>query len=148
MTSVIHHPFALPTFVVMSNTAYQEVYTGLGFLFYTIAASDGRVAPAEEQRLKELIQEKWLPLENSRDEFGTDAGRYIGISFEYASAQGVDVNDAWERFVETYNEQRPLFTSDVVALIRDTAASVASAFAGTNKSEHTRLAQLHLLLQA
>lgn len=131
----------------MSTTAYQDVYTGLGFLFYSIAASDGRVAPAEEQRLKQLIQEQWLPLENSRDEFGTDAGRYIGISFEYASAQGVGVKDAWDRFEETYHEQRPLFTPDLVALIKSTAASVASAFAGTNKSEHTKLAQLHLLLE-
>jgi hypothetical protein len=130
----------------MSNTAYQDIYTGLGFLFYCIAAGDGRVAPAEEQRLKELIKEKWLPLENSHDEFGTDAGHYIGISFEYASAQGIDVKDAWERFVETWNEHRALFTPDVVEMVKDTAAAVASAYRGTNKSEHTQLAQLHLLL--
>lgn len=130
----------------MSNTAYQDAYTGLGFLFYSIAASDGRIAPVEEQRLKERIQEQWLPLENSRDEFGTDAGHYIGISFEYASAEGIDVTAAWDRFVETYHEHRALFTPEVVAMVKDTAASVASAFAGTNKSEHTRLSQLHVLL--
>jgi hypothetical protein len=138
---------AHPTNVIaMSSEQYQDLYSGLGFLFYSIAASDGRVAPAEEQRLKQLIQDKWLPLENSRDEFGTDAGHYIGISFEYAAAQGVDADLAWERFEETLHAQRHLFTKRVNDLVRETAAAIASAFAGTNKSEHVRLAQLHTLL--
>lgn len=127
------------------NSDHSEVHTGLGFLFYAVAAADGRVAPAEEQRLKQLIQDKWLPLEQGEDEFGSNAGHFIGISFEYASAQGLDVEDAWERFVETYDEHRALFSPVVIELVKATAADIASAFAGTNKSEHTRLAQLHLL---
>ena len=130
----------------MPSKKFMALYSGLGFLFYCIAASDGRVAPAEEQRLKQLIKDKWLPLENSRDEFGTDAGHYIGIAFEYAVAQGVEVDAAWDRFVETHREHRALFTPDVVELVRGTAADVASAFAGTNKNEHVRLAKLHGVL--
>jgi len=63
---------------------YEELYATLGYLFYSVADSDGRVRPAEVAKLKQLIKEQWLPMEPSRDDLGTDAAHYIDIAFDYA----------------------------------------------------------------
>ena len=41
----------------MSTTeTYVEIYTNLGFLFYSIAAGDGQVRQAEVDALNELVK--------------------------------------------------------------------------------------------
>lgn len=131
-----------------TKTKYQELYTGLGYLFYSIAASDGHVRPAESEKLKELITKQWLPMEDSRDEFGTDAGNYIGISFDYANDQELSANDAFDRFKEEYRAALDLFDPAIKRAALDTAVAIANSFAGKNKSELVRLSQLELLFKS
>ncbi|MBK7556734.1 MAG: hypothetical protein IPI55_19705 [Flavobacteriales bacterium] len=55
------------------TTTHPELYANIGFALYSIAASDRRIAPAEVEVFKQQVKKNWLPLEDSTDEFGTDA---------------------------------------------------------------------------
>ncbi|HRH68150.1 MAG TPA: hypothetical protein PLB89_01455 [Flavobacteriales bacterium] len=131
----------------MNMTTMQDTYASLGHLFYSIAAGDGKVRQEEVARLKQLIKEQWLPLEDSRDEFGTDAAHYIDISFDHAHAQAMDAAAAFARFKEAYKADPSRFDAGFRRMIYQTAAAIASAFAGNNKAELGRLAQLEQLFK-
>lgn len=131
-----------------SSNTYIDIYTNLGFLFYSVAAVDGTVRPAEAEKLKAVVAEKWLPLEDSRDAFGTDAAHYIGMSFDLAAAEEWNGQEAYTRFLENYTELQKHFQPSMRQLVLDTAAAVANAFNGTNKAELTRLTQIQQLLSA
>lgn len=127
---------------------YVQIYTKLGYLFYSVAAADGTVRASELEELKRLVKEKWLPLEGSRDEFGTDAAHYIGMSFDYASTNGMSSADAFARFKSAFPELREHFDPGLRKMTLDTASAIADAYARTNKSELTALAQIRLLFEA
>ncbi len=129
------------------TTTYQDMYTSIGYLFYSMAASDGQVRPAEVEALKALIKEQWLPLDDSRDELGTDAGHYIDISFDHANDHGMDPDEAFAKFMLDYQENHAHYDNGLRRMIHQTAAAIAGAYAGNNKSELRRLAQLELLFK-
>lgn len=129
----------------ITSETYQEIYTGLGYLFYSIAAADGRVQPAEASKLRELVARQWVPLERSSDELGTDAAYYIEFSFDDANDQGMRPQDAFARFKTTYEANKQQFDASLRELTFDTAQAIAFAFARHNKSELGQLAQLSLL---
>ena len=132
----------------MNTTTYQDMYASIGYLFYGIAASDGRIAKAEGQKLKEEVTKHWLPLENSRDEFGTDAAHYIVISFDYANGQEMDAEEAFTKFLDDYQQEPARYDHTMKELILKTASAIASSFAGKNKAELVRLSRLQVAFSA
>jgi len=126
---------------------YVDIYTNLGFLFYSIAAGDGQVRKAEVDTLKKLVRDKWMPLESSRDEFGVDSAEYINMSFDYAHDNGMEADVAYERFITGYREHKHTIDADLRALILDTAAAITDAYGHTNKAELTKLTQLQQLFR-
>lgn len=131
----------------MSNAStYIDIYTSLGYLFYSVAAGDGKVRPAEVDRLKALVKEKWLALEGSRDEFGTDAAHYIGMSFDFALGEGMDSDEAYNRFTEDFRTHASSLDAGMKRLVMETATAISEAFARTNKAERERLDRLERLL--
>lgn len=125
---------------------YIKIYTSLGYLFYSVAAGDGTVRTAEVDELKRLVKEKWLPLEGSRDEFGTDAAHYIEMSFDFALGEEMGGEEAYERFTDEYTELAPHFDTGLKRVVRETASAIADAFYGTNKEEQKRLDAIDKLL--
>ncbi|MEZ4740324.1 MAG: hypothetical protein R2818_13430 [Flavobacteriales bacterium] len=125
----------------------EPLYTNLGYLFYSVAASDGHVRPEEVDKLKALIKAQWLPMENSRDALGTDAAHYIDIAFDYAHTEGMSADDAFERFEEHLMANADLYDKGLCRMIRQSAGAIASAFSGRNKSEVRQLVSLELLFQ-
>lgn len=131
----------------MSNAStFMDIYTSLGYLFYSVAAGDGKVRLAEVERLKALVKEQWLPLEASRDEFGTDAAHYIGMSFDFAMGNAMGGDAAFQRFADDYRELSPHFDAGLKRMVHETATAIGSAFHGTNKAEQARLDELGKLL--
>jgi len=126
---------------------YVDIYTNLGYLFYSVAAGDGQVRKAEVDILKKLVNDKWMPLESSRDEFGVDSAEYINMSFDYAHDNAMKANDAYDRFATAYREHKGNIDGDLRALILDTAASIAAAYGQANKAELTKLTQLQQLFR-
>ena len=114
---------------------FQDLYTSLGHLFYSVAASDGKVRPEETKKLKALVKERWMPLESSRDEFGTDAGHYIDIGFDYANDDGMSPDVAFERFAQHLREHPGNYDAGLRRIARESAVAIANAFGGRNTSE-------------
>ncbi len=126
---------------------YQNLYENLGRLFYAIAAADQNVRPEEIEKLKTLVGKEWLPLENSTDNFGTDAAHYISIAFEYCLSESVSPADAYSLFSTYYEEHETAITKDLKRKIKTTASAIANAFAGKNKKEQKVIDQLSTLLK-
>ncbi|MCI1753672.1 MAG: hypothetical protein LKM36_12650 [Flavobacteriales bacterium] len=126
---------------------FQDLYSSLGYLFYSIAASDGTVRPAETEKLKALVKNRWMPLETSTDELGTDAGHYVDIGFDFANDDGMDPGAAFERFAEHVRAHPESYDHGLRRMVQQSAEAIANAFAGHGKKEVGRLAQLEKLFQ-
>ena len=125
---------------------YQRIYEKLGYLFYALAAADNVVPAREADKLRELVRKIWVPVEDSTDEFGTDAGYYIDISFEYLLNEGIDPDEAFREFEAYYSEHSAAFSPPIVQRIKISARAIAEAFHGKNKRESRMLKRLHEML--
>lgn len=125
----------------------QEFYSNLGFLFYSVAASDRHVAPAETERLRAEMKAHWIPLEPAHDDIGTVLAEYMDISFDYAVGEGMSAHEAFDRFKEYYDSEPDTFDASTKALVLRTARAIAASRSGINKSEHGALARLVLLFR-
>ena len=122
-------------------------YQQLGKLFYSIAAVDKTVREEEIKQLKKIVQQEWLPLENTFDVFGTDSAYQIEIVFDWLAENQCNYKQILPDFKLFRTEHSSLFTPQVNALIIKTAKAIASSFAGENKSEHVLISQLHAVLE-
>lgn len=124
----------------------QTFYEQLGNLFYAIASADKSITSNEVNELKKQVTEKWLPLENTVDKYGSDAAHYITITFDYLFEERIaDGQETWENFEAYYLDNKAIFTNDLKHHILETAAAIANAFSGANKAELYLLSQLTLL---
>ena len=124
------------------NDMKQDVYAGLGHLFYSIAASDGHVAPAEADKLKKLVKEQWMPLEPHRDSAGSDLAYFIEIGFDHANDTGMTPDAAFAHFKNVYAGHPTEFDDSSRNMVVRTARSIANAFAGKNKAEKRMIKRL------
>ena len=123
-------------------------YQNLGKLFYAIAASDGNVRPIEFDKLKTVVKQQWLDVDEINDAFGTDAAYQIEVVFDWLNRDDeLNINACYDDFLSYKNEQSHLFTDEVKKLILKTASSIAYAFSGINKSELIMLAKLDIELK-
>jgi oligoendopeptidase F len=139
-----------PNFKVMLNSQKigNEFYQNLGKLFYAVAMADDNVRPVETKRLRKFVRQKWLEVDNFEDEFDTDAAYQIEIVFDWLEAEEKEAQEYFEEFKEFYKDHPEKFTPELKQLIVDTAESIASSFAGTNRSEMMTIFNLKLLLKA
>jgi hypothetical protein len=126
--------------------AQEEHYIHIGYLLYSVAASDGRVTVSEAERLKGTIKRSWLGLDGSRDEVGTDDAYYIEFSFDLARDQHMDPEEAFARFKEYFSGAPERFVPSERELILGTARAIAGANHGHNKSELVQLARIDAML--
>jgi hypothetical protein len=123
---------------------YQE----LGKLFFAIAASDNDVRTAEINKLHEIVKSKWLPVDETEDEFHTDAAYQIEIIFDWLNNQDdLNAEACFNDFIDFKNDQNHFFTEPIKKLIIKTANEIADSFSGKNKSELIMLAKLELELK-
>ena len=120
----------------------EELYAGLGHLFYSIAASDGHISPEETAKLKKLVRNQWLPVEDGQDEAGTDLAYYIEIGFDHANDACMPADQAFDRFKEVYAKRSDLFDPSTRNMVTRTAQAVADAFVDRNQHERRLLEQL------
>lgn len=126
---------------VVGNIFYQKV----GSLFFAVAMVDGSVHNKEVDKLKQLVREKWLPLDAIEDEYGTDSAFQIEIVFDWLLEYEKNSDECFKEFKEFYKEHPEVFTNKVKQLILETSGAIASSFAGKNKSELILLGKLQLL---
>mgnify|MGYP000978242785 FL=1 len=124
------------------NNPKEQMYAGLGHLFYSIAASDGRVSSEESAKLKKLVRQQWIPVEAGQDATGTDLAFYVEIGFDHANAAGMPADEAFERFLQVRTEQSDLFDASTRNMVTRTAQAVADAFGGQSQHERRMLEKL------
>ncbi|MBS1546549.1 MAG: hypothetical protein JST38_21615 [Bacteroidetes bacterium] len=120
----------------------EQLYAGLGYLFYSIAASDGHVASAEAAKLKRLVRDHWAPLERRQDDAGTDLAYYIEIGFDHANDNRLSPDTAFQRFKEAHARNKAVFDGSTQHLVTRTAKAVADAFGGQSQQERRILEQM------
>lgn len=131
----------------LTAQSYQNLYRNLGKLFYAFAAIDNNVRPEEIERLRILVSENWLPLEESNDQFGSDAAFQIEFQFDALNESNADAQTCFKDFEKYYKSNPSLFSDEVKQLVWKTSDSVASAFSAKNKAELVLLDQLRVLLE-
>ena len=126
--------------------AARELYENLGKLFYAIAAADKIISKQEVQVLNEIVEKDWLPVEDSRDEYGTDLSFQIEVIFDWYRENELSAEAAYERF-ETFKKAHEwLFDEEINDLTWKTVNKIALAFPGKNRSEVLMLIRLKSLL--
>jgi hypothetical protein len=129
-----------------SHQTMTHFYEHLGKVFYSIAAIDKSIRKEEIEKLKQIIQTEWLPLENTFNEFGDDTAYEIEIVFDWLVANEWELEQVIPNFKIFRTEHQSLFTPAVNALIIKTANAIATSFSGKNKSEHVQISQLSSIL--
>lgn len=122
-----------------------KFYQNLGKLFYAIAAADRVIRDQEVNRLKEIVRAEWLTLDDTSDDFGTDEAYQIEIVFDWLLEHHPDAETCIQSFSLFKEKHSSLFTPRVMEMIWKTVNSVASAFAGKNKSELIMLNKINHL---
>lgn len=125
-----------------------KFYQNLGKLFYAIAASDKKVRKSEFNKLKDIVETKWLDVDSTKDNYDEDAAYQIEIIFDWLNSQeNLDAQSCYNEFINYKNEQKHLFSDNMNTLIIKTAHAIAASFSGLNKSELIMLAKLNLELK-
>ncbi|MCM4169343.1 hypothetical protein KCTC52924_00591 [Arenibacter antarcticus] len=132
----------------MSPTKQQikEFYQCLGKLFYAIAMADKKIMPNEIDSLRKDVKRYWLAIDDSKDEFGTDAAFQIEIVFDWLQDQEKEGDEYFTEFMDFYEEHPNFFSPQIKKLIWKTADDIASSYAHKNKSELILLNKLKITL--
>ncbi|WP_298995455.1 hypothetical protein ACOKFD_14120 [Flagellimonas sp. S174] len=133
--------------MVTNKNIGKAFYQSLGKLFYAVAKADHSVHIKEIDRLKEMVREHWLEVDEVEDEYGTDAAFQIETVFDWLLENEKDAVECYEDFERFYTDHKARFNDQIKYLIMATARSIASAFSGRNKSELIRLGRLELLFK-
>ena len=129
--------------------SYQTMlhfYQKLGKLFYSIAAVDGTIRKEEIEKLVEIVQKEWVPIETALNEYGDDAAYQIEIVFDYLVEEDGNMGKAIPD-IENFKKEHPsLFTPQVNSLILKTAHAIAESFSGEQKLESDLIKELSAVL--
>ena len=123
----------------------KEFYQNLGRLFYAVALADHSIHIQEIERLKEVVREHWLDVDDIKDEYGNDAAFQIETIFNQLLEYGQKADGMFQEFKDFYVDHKTLFPTKIKQLIKLTARAISSAFAGNNKSELIMLGRIELL---
>ena len=127
---------------------YKEFYTELGKLLYAVAKADGKVGAKEFDAMKLIVRQELVPLENSRDQFGTDNAFYTEMEFEYLEENFGDAISAFDSFIDFIDSHHSAITPDLKVLIERISNKLAASEFGINKKEKSMLDKLDAKLNA
>ena len=125
------------------NNFYKE----LGNLFYAVAKSDDKIKPDEKKKIEDLIEFNWKHLENTHDEFGTDASYIILFEFETARDQGMTTEEAYNFFAEYFRDNENALDDALRKRIFESCRQIADSYRRINARELELLEKIQDLLQ-
>ncbi len=128
------------------NDRYEDRYTSLGHLFYSVAACDRKVVQAELTAFKEMIDRHWMLEDRSLDEVGVESVRYMDIAFDEAHSMGMSSAEAFAHFEADQLREPDRYDGWTKSLILKTAMAIAQASSGVNASEVKLIGRLQKLL--
>lgn len=126
---------------------YENLYRVLGKLFYSAASADGNVHLSEKEKLHQVVQNIWQPMENSADEFGTDQSNLIEFAFDFEETESVSPEGLTE-FEHFYRLNKNEFTLQIKDKVLRTINAINEAYYGENKKEEKLFYQVKELLNS
>jgi hypothetical protein len=130
-----------------SEEMMLRLYHKLGKLFYAVAAADNNVHKEEAEKLYQLVKQDWVPVEDTNDEFGSDAAFQIISAFDLLNDQMASSKNCLHQFEEFYQTHRYLFTDRIKTLTLRTADAIAHAVNRKNKAEFQIIHQIQRLFK-
>jgi hypothetical protein len=131
-----------------STATLTEFYQIVGKLCYGVAFIDQTINFQETAKLKALVRDKWIHLENGTDRYGTDLAYQIEIVFDWLVENNWDISQTIPDLKLFIKEHSTLFTKEVKQLILSTVYAIAAAFSGYNKSELVFASKIEEILAA
>ncbi len=129
-----------------SSNTMIHFYQQLGKLFYSIAAVDGTVRKEEIEKLIEIVQKEWVPIETTLNEYGDDSAYQIEIVFDWLVEKEWNSSKVIPNFKIFKKEHPSLFTPQINDLILKTAYAIAESFSGEQKTELDLINELTAVL--
>jgi hypothetical protein len=129
-----------------SSQTMLHFYQHLGKLFYSVASVDGTVRKEEIEKLLDIVQKEWVPIETTSNEFGDDSAYQIEIVFDWLIEEDGNMGKVIPDFHSFKKEHPSLFTPQVSQLILRTAMAIAESFSKKNKSELKLITELRDVL--
>lgn len=125
----------------------NRFYQLLGKVFYEAAHVDGNLRDEEQKRLKEVVKTDWVILEDSVDQYGSDAAFQIEFMFDILFETAPKMPHILEE-LDLFRQKHPeLFTPEMNRRIVGTAGKITACVNGKNKQELVFLSQLESLLK-
>ncbi|MFN3404788.1 MAG: hypothetical protein ACK40G_11870 [Cytophagaceae bacterium] len=121
---------------------YKIFYQELGKLLYAIAFSDKKITASEKESLRKLVKEQVLPLEASKDKYGTDLGFLTEFEFDLLEERKADPGSTFDDFIGYMKENKTGIPAALKNLAYDLASKVAESYRGINQNEKELLNKL------
>jgi hypothetical protein len=125
---------------------WQKFYQKVAYAAYAVAAADNHIAEQEMAALKEQVTQNWLELEDTTDEFGTDAAYQTEFVFDWLADNAPGSDAALEEFREYVSSVADLLTDDLKMQVVHLCNKIAISFHGANKSELGVLLKIQQIL--
>lgn len=129
------------------NEKMLAFYRLLGRLFYSVAQVDGVIREEEFKAVKAAVREEWLDFDETFDAFGSDSAFQIEFVFDFLYENDRKVENVLHELKEAKRMNPSLFTENLKKRIINSCAKIATAVAGTNKSELVFLSKLEQALK-
>jgi hypothetical protein len=127
---------------------FQNFYQELGKLLFAVAQADGTISKKELKALHESVLSDILPLEDSTDEFGTDAAFYVEMQFETLEVNNANPDECFQSFVDYVKEHHTAFNEELKQLVIKVSEKIANSYYGTNSKEQKLLNELREKLKS
>lgn len=127
---------------------YKQFYSELGKLLYAVADVDGIVSQEEKKTLKELIRKELVPVENSKDEFGTDAAFYAEFEFDILEEAKASPRAAFNSFINFVENHHSAFDQRLKDATLKVVTTLADAYHQSSEKEKELIEKLRAKLDA
>jgi uncharacterized tellurite resistance protein B-like protein len=113
----------------------KDFYIAFGNLLYAVAMSDGAVQKKEKEKILALIKSKLVPLEDIKDENGTDLAYYAEFAFETADDHVDDVETSLQNFLDYVRDHQDRIEKDQLLVMKEILLETAKSHGKITKKE-------------
>lgn len=129
------------------SIANRTIYTQLGNLFYSIAASEG-LRSLNTNRLKLVISKDWVPRSWSKELLISDAAHFMLTEIDSLYENKVSAHEAYVEFSKFYSSHPELFSLETKNQINATSEEIAELFTEDDVNSNPYFKSSHKLLYA
>lgn len=113
----------------------------IAYLFYAVAAIDGKVRIEEKREIKALVDQYW-----TSESEGINSRDIIFSTLRKVISSGLNAEVVFQNFKKYFHLHPEQFDEKIKKKIMDAANGITMAFHGRNKSESVLLGHLYFLL--